>query len=366
MRVGVVGGGIFGTYIASKIATKVKSVSLFEANGNLMSKASAINQARLHTGMHYPRDIGTASSTLKSYRRFINEFEKSVKYFNQYYAVAKEGSKISPDGFLDFARLLGIHFEIEEPKKFFKNNMADLLIRVPEATFDIEIIKDILIDQARRSGVKIYVNSPVEQIYEEDNLITVESNSSKFQFDKLIITTYGMSKVMANNTGIDLINIENQICEVLLGNFTGFENIGLTLMDGDFWSTMPFGSSQLHSLTHVKLTPLNKNNLELLDCQKQHGKCGKIYLYDCNKCPERPSSNRPEIIEEVNRYLLNQYQFNFRESKYAVKSIPSPKVNPADARPTIISKNVNNNIVLVFAGKISTIMEIDMDGLIED
>jgi hypothetical protein len=365
MRIGVVGGGIFGSYVAAKMASKNIDVTLFESENILMSKASSINQARLHTGMHYPRDLTTASTTLKVYKRFISQFNESITYFDQYYAVDNENSKITGQEFLDFAKILGIDYTKENPSKFFKSGKVELLIKVPEATFDIEVIRQVILNQLNQYNVRIYYESEVQKIIDNDNSVGLLIKNKRYDFDKIIICTYGMSRSFSEKLGIDLINIENQVCEVLIGNFHGLTGSGLTLMDGNFWSTMPYGSTDMHSLTHVEFTPLVKSNLHLLSCQKRNGSCGQFSLKDCNNCNERPESNSKKIINDVNTYLIESLRFNLVTSKYAVKSIPSPIINPADARPTIITKNKNGNISLIFAGKISTIMEIDYEELIE-
>jgi len=365
MRIGVIGGGIFGSYVASKIASKNIDVSLFESESVLMAKASSINQARLHTGMHYPRDLNTASTTLKVYKRFISQFNESITYFDQYYAVASKNSKITGQEFLDFAKILGIDYTEENPAKFFKRGKADLLIKVPEATFDIDLIRQIILNQLNKHNVKICYESEVHKVIDNFNSVSLLIKNDRHDFDKIIICTYGMSKSFAGKLGIDLLNIENQVCEVLIGNFHGLTGSGLTLMDGNFWSTMPYGSSDMHSLTHVEFTPLVKANLDLLTCQKRNGSCGIFSLKDCNNCNERPESNAQRILNDVNAYLIEGLRFNLNTSQYAVKSIPSPINNPADARPTIITKNQSGNISLIYAGKISTIMEIDYEELID-
>ena len=70
MKIGIVGGGIFGVAIAAKLG-KHFQVDLFEKNNDILQSASGINQYRLHRGYHYPRSMETAISSKRSLTSFI-------------------------------------------------------------------------------------------------------------------------------------------------------------------------------------------------------------------------------------------------------------------------------------------------------
>jgi glycine/D-amino acid oxidase-like deaminating enzyme len=57
MRIAVIGGGVFGTMIAVRLAEFGHSVSLLERLPALMQGTSSLAN-RLHFGFHYPRDEG--------------------------------------------------------------------------------------------------------------------------------------------------------------------------------------------------------------------------------------------------------------------------------------------------------------------
>ena len=56
----VIGAGIFGSYASLHFAKKQCKVLLLDAEPRPWLKASAVNQARMHVGYHYPRSIATA------------------------------------------------------------------------------------------------------------------------------------------------------------------------------------------------------------------------------------------------------------------------------------------------------------------
>lgn len=50
----IIGGGFYGLYIADFIASQGKRVLLCEYEDSCMTHASYNNQARIHSGYHYP------------------------------------------------------------------------------------------------------------------------------------------------------------------------------------------------------------------------------------------------------------------------------------------------------------------------
>jgi monoamine oxidase len=144
----VIGAGIFGVYAALVLAKKGHSVLLIEQDSRIMNRASFVNQARLHTGLHYPRSFITASDSLGYYKTFRNRFPNSVTDFKQIYAVSKYNSKTTGKDFRDFVSRLGVQFKEIETDKYFNNGMVSHAFEVEEPTFDsnnlrIQLMKEL-------------------------------------------------------------------------------------------------------------------------------------------------------------------------------------------------------------------------------
>ena len=60
----IVGGGFYGACLALFYRSAASDVVLLEARDDLLTRASYVNQARIHTGFHYPRSFGTAMRSL--------------------------------------------------------------------------------------------------------------------------------------------------------------------------------------------------------------------------------------------------------------------------------------------------------------
>ena len=92
IRVGIIGGGFYGLFIASYLTHKGYYVRVLDTN---QPKASEVCQARLHNGMFYSRSlsdlkccINNGATFYKWYRDFI------IKDFNSYYLVDKNSNVV--------------------------------------------------------------------------------------------------------------------------------------------------------------------------------------------------------------------------------------------------------------------------------
>jgi len=88
----VVGGGFYGCCIAlyMKRHRGCERVLVVERAEELLTRASYVNQARVHNGYHYPRSFTTAYRSRINLPRFAEEFADSVvDDFTKVYAIAR-------------------------------------------------------------------------------------------------------------------------------------------------------------------------------------------------------------------------------------------------------------------------------------
>jgi hypothetical protein len=355
MKVGIVGAGLFGCLIALELTSRDHEVTLFESEPEILNKASRINQARLHTGMHYPRDLETAKEALESYDSFKNMFHESIKELDQYYAISKHSTKTSPEDYLYFAQKLGIDFMEVNPRIFFKEKIVDLLLKVPESTFDLEILKDNISNKIlKKKNLELKLNCEIRTLLQSESHQTlVKSDGGSEYFDKIIFSSYAMCRRHFKHLKLKDLQIEYQVCQVILGESRNLINTGITVMDGPFWSIMPYGQTRLHSLTNVKYTPLDIAIDDKLRCQKKHQECGEYSIFDCNQCVLRPASNEAAILRQLENDLKDN-DFKYKSSIYTVKAILSDLFNPSASRPTQLLSDQTGNIMAVLSGKIGS------------
>lgn len=132
-------------------------------------------------------------------------------------------------------------------------------------------------------------------------------------------------------------------------------------MDGPFFSIMPFGKTNTHSLTSVNHTPHKTCYKELpeFECQEMSKTCNKYNLDNCNNCKYKPKTKIKEMLSIYNKYLKDEYQFYYEKSLFAIKPILLSSEYD-DSRPTIITKHrAAPTFISCLSGKFNTMYLFD-------
>ena len=161
-------------------------------------------------------------------------------------------------------------------------------------------------------------------------------------------------------------DINYELCEIILCEPSQvLKSTGITVMDGPFFSIMPFGKTGLHSLTSVTFTPhvTSYDRFPSFKCQRgiedPDFSCSEEHLGNCNLCPHKPDTAWPYMSHLADKYLKDEYVYTYRESLYSMKPIlKSSEVD--DSRPTAIRVLSEEPVFIsVLSGKINTVYELD-------
>ena len=134
----VIGGGFYGCCLALYLRSISARVLMVEAGPQLMNRASRVNQARVHTGFHYPRSAATAVKSMLLHRRFLADFpEAVVGDFQMLYAIARRRSKVTAKKFHRMFRDMGAPIEPAMPSH--------------RALFNTDMVEDVLLVMKSRS-----------------------------------------------------------------------------------------------------------------------------------------------------------------------------------------------------------------------
>ena len=245
--------------------------------------------------------------------------------------------------------------------------MVDGCFLTKEYTYDAKILGKYFLDEINEyKNVKIMYKTEIKKIdIEEKEYVLTLNNDDIVRTDFLFNASYA-----SVNQIIDLVNkdyekfkIKYELCEIILCKVNEkLKNTGITVMDGPFFSIMPFGKTGYHSLTSVTFTPhiTSYDSVPTFDCQqKSGGYCSKEHLGNCNLCKAKPKSAWPYMSKLVRKYLKEDFKFEYVKSLFSMKPIlMASEID--DSRPTVIKKfSSNPTFISVLSGKINTVFDLD-------
>ncbi len=362
----IIGAGLYGLYAARFCGRRGQRVLVLEREEAPFMRATTINQARVHMGYHYPRSLSTALRSAAYFNRFNEEFSGCIhSEFKKVYATSKHFSWTNAEAFVKFCKAADIHCEEVPWKRYFKSGVCDGAFLTTEYTYDAALLRRRMMDDiAVLPGVQLRFQEEVQSIRKEGDVYTVEtSQQRKEQAPFLLNAGYASVNQIADMAGFDPFRIKYELCELILCDVEeSLKNVGITVMDGPFFSIMPFGKTGMHSLTAVTFTPhlSSQEALPTFACQeKSGGTCSPQSLANCNDCKARPKSAWPTMSQLARKYLKDEYGFRYKGSMFSMKPIlKASEVD--DSRPTLLrTMHKNPSFVSVLSGKINTVYDLE-------
>src|SRR4029077_13252268 len=87
-------------------------------------------------------------------------------------------------------------------------------------------------------------------------LSVIQANQTSVSAPLVFNATYSQLNMLLMGSGCSPIPLKHELTEVaLVVPPTELAGLAITVMDGPFFSIMPFPGSKLYSLTHVRYTP---------------------------------------------------------------------------------------------------------------
>lgn len=364
----IIGAGLYGLYAALYCCRKGMHVIILECDSAPFKRATYINQARVHQGYHYPRSLSTAMKSAGYFERFNKDYAFCInKEFDQIYATSNRYSWTDGKQFREFCKAANIPCEEIHFSHYFKEDMCDGAYKTREYTYDAMLLKNFLLEQLSEyptlAEVKCGIN--ITSIDKDTAYYYVNTSEGvSYRSGFLLNATYASTNQILDMAGYAKFKIKYELCEIILCNVNDvFRDVGVTVMDGPFFSIMPFGKTGCHSLTSVTFTPhkTSYDPVPTFTCQaaSEGGQCSPFHLKNCNECKAKPITAYPYMASLAKKYLLDSYRFEYKKSLYSMKPI---LVNSEidDSRPTVIKKySENPTFVAVLSGKINTVYDLD-------
>lgn len=345
--VAIIGGGIYGCILALHFKKKYKKVILIEKEADLLLKASYNNQARIHNGYHYPRSFVTALRSHINYSKFIQDFKDCVVDNAQMvYAVASNNSKTTTHQFLKFCEQIGspITKAPNKIKNLFDVRLIDDAFLVDEAVFNAAKLRNILKEKLNLAKIKIKYSTEVVKVIKLGDDITIKMKNGQTIVSNFVLNcSYSNINTIFQNSNLPKLPLKHELTEMpLLEMPDELKEIGITIMDGPFFSIMPFPDKNLHTLHHVRYTPITSN----LDINESFA-------------PNlHPKSNAVFMIKDAQRYIPLLKEARYKGSLYETKTLLIFN-ETTDARPILFRKDYGvKNLFVIMGGKIDNIYDI--------
>lgn len=362
----IIGAGLYGLYAALFCGRRGMSVLVLEWEPAPFRRATYINQARVHQGYHYPRSLSTAMKSAGYFERFNRDYDFCInREFQKVYATSRDFSWSDGKQFQQFCHAAKIPCEELHPNRFFKESMCDGAFLTREYTYDAMILRDYFLDQlSEMSSVKIQYGERIKAIDREQDAYLIRTQGGQnYRTGFLLNATYAATNQILDMLGYEKFRIKYELCEIILCETNErLKEYGITVMDGPFFSIMPFGKTGLHSLTSVTFTPhaTSYDETPTFKCQADSaGYCSAKQLGNCNDCIAKPQTAFPYMANMARKYLRDEFEFMYRSSLFSMKPIlMNSEID--DSRPTIIRQySTNPTCIGVLSGKINTVYDLD-------
>ncbi len=355
----VIGGGFYGSAIAIYLAKTrgLRQVILLEREPGLLIRASYNNQARVHNGYHYPRSFTTAFRSRVNLPRFIGDWPQVVKHdFVKLYAIARRNSKVTARQFERFCHEIGAKIKPAEAslKRLFEPRLIENVFLVEEYAFDATRLAEWAAKELKDAGVDVHYSTRATAISRssvgESLAVTIQPESgdaSSITCQYILNCTYSGLNQFAGDFPGTQTGLKQEVTEMALMHAPDeLKDIGITVMDGPFFSMMPFPARGLHTLSHVRYTPhFSWKDEPGIDPYR------KLEDYDRATRVDR-------MVRDASRYLPSVLHAKYIDSLFEVKTV-LVKNEGDDGRPILFEKHVElPGCYSVLGGKIDNIYDV--------
>lgn len=354
-RIVIAGGGFFGCSIAMMLHRRGYYPIVVEEAPDLLTRASRVNQARVHGGYHYPRSLMTAYRSRQNYEKFRSHYREAiVDDFTKIYAVGRWFSKVTADQFEIFMKRVGAPLA-EAPsitRRLFNPTLTERIWVARECAFDCSILRDLLRREMDAAGIEVRLNTVVDSVSPHgEGVIAALSDGSEIAADYLFNATYAGLNRLTSASGLPLIPLKHELAEMALVELPEeLHGLSVTMMCGPFFSFMPFPSLGLTTLSHVRYTPhahwLENERTGPRDSQRIFDSFPKHSHFDL-------------MAADASRYIPALRNAVQRDSLWTVKTL-LPLSETDDGRPILFQRDPKLPAVIhVMGGKIDNIFDVE-------
>ena len=358
----IIGGGFFGCSIALHLRTHGFAPLIIEREPRLLARASYANQARVHNGYHYPRSYLTACRSRANMARFARDYAAAMKRdFTAVYAIASRRSKVMPAQYERFMSDIGASYERAGSgyARLFCGRLIAAVYVTEEYAFDAARLRELLAAQLARAGIEVRLGTEAVRVHLEGSgaVVEVQGTAGAQSLAAALVVNCSYARTNWNmRDGGASSALKHELAELALIDVPPqLRAVGLTVMDGPFFSCMPFPAEQCHSLSHVRYTPHGAE----LDAE---GAFDPLTLLTATP----PASRCARMLADATRYVPLLRQATQRRSLFEIKTVLA-RHEIDDGRPILLRRDFGHPAVLsVLGGKLENVYDvlIELDRLL--
>ena len=351
----IAGGGFFGCSIAMMLHLRGWNPIVVEEAGDLFTRASRVNQARVHGGYHYPRSLMTAYRSRQNYEKFRQHYRDAiVDQFTKVYAIGRYFSKVTASQFEIFMNRVGAPLKKAPDSlwKLFNPALTERVWIAEECAFDFSILRDKLKEEMQEAGIEVRLNTLVENAATHSSgALTRLSDGSEIESAFIFNATYAGINRLTSASGMALIPLKHELAEMALVELPEeLAGLSVTMMCGPFFSFMPYPSLGLTTLSHVRYTP-HAHWFE-------NGLTGATNPYQVFNSIAK-HSHYELMIADASRYMPALHRAVHKDSLWTVKTL-LPLSETDDGRPILFQRDPKlPALIHVMGGKIDNIFDVE-------
>jgi glycine/D-amino acid oxidase-like deaminating enzyme len=349
----VIGGGLYGCCLGVFLAQQGHKTALLEGEAELLTRASYINQARVHHGYHYPRSFMTALRSAVNFPRFLLDFQGCIDPgFEALYAIARNETLVTAYQFERFCHQIGANVRPASPEtqRLFEPSRVEAVFHVTEHVFNAVQLRAVMKQRLAESGVDVRLGMEARRVAAlSDGALEVETRAGeKLTARRIFNCTYAQANQLLTDSGVPRLRLKHEITELaLIEAPPALRGLGITVMDGPFFSTLPFPAEGLHTLSHVRYTP-HEAWLEPDQQRDPHA-----YL-----ASHAPASKCVYMLRDAQRFVPALNRARHVRSLFTVKTVLAQN-EADDGRPILFRQHAElPGLTTVLGGKIDNVYDV--------
>jgi glycine/D-amino acid oxidase-like deaminating enzyme len=276
------------------------------------------------------------------------------------YAVARTLSNVTAAQFRNFCERVDAPLKPAPPavKRLFDPDLIEDVFAVEEPAFDAVKLKQHLWADLEAAGIEMRLGAEALRLESPSpGAVAVTYRASEGEAEvtaaKVYNCCYSRLNRLLHASGLAPIALKHELTEIALIEIPAeLRDLGVTVVCGPFFSTMPYPPRGLHSLSHVRYTPH----------REWHDEAGTDYQdpYQALAQADR-RSRHVAMIRDASRYLPALASSRYVDSLWEVKTV-LPRSDSDDSRPILLHESQGAvQVCSILGAKIDNIYDMTSD-----